>query len=150
MIRDFKKPVSSLTLCLLALSLAVLGCKERPVSEEIEPISLIQLISQPEEYDGMHIAAVGVLRLDFEGTALYYSSEDARLGIPMNAIWLSIEPPDIKKYQNLKQEYVIVHGFFDADRKGHMGLHRGSIVKIESIWPLPKRSEADQNGASEP
>lgn len=145
--------MNKIALCLLALSLVVLGCKERPVNdEEVEPISLIQLIAQPEKHHGMYIGTVGVLRLDFEGTALHFSSEDAKLGIPMNAIWLRIEPPDVEKYQNLAQEHVIVHGVFDANTNGHMGLYRGSIVEIESIWPIPRpngNGELDTRGTNE-
>jgi hypothetical protein len=34
-------------------------------------VSLIQLIANPEKYDGKQVAVVGFLRLEFEGNALY-------------------------------------------------------------------------------
>lgn len=66
-------------LAVLSLTIAVtIG------QSQTEPlhVSLIQLIANPEKYDGKQVAVVGFLRLEFEGNALYLFA--GRLSPPDN------------------------------------------------------------------
>jgi hypothetical protein len=41
---------------------------------------MIQLIANPQAWDGKHVRVIGFLRLEFEGDALYLHREDLRTG----------------------------------------------------------------------
>ena len=131
---------------LIILSLLLASCTEPAplppldtedwLPKERLGVSLIQLIANPEDYDGQQVGVIGVLRLDFEGTAIYLSTEDARLGIP-NAIWLSLSPEQEKHYKYLEGRHVLLGGRFDAQSHGHFGNYAGSIEEIDDVMPWP-------------
>ena len=77
-------------------------------------VSLIQLISNPEKYDGKPARLIGFLRLEFEGNALYLHREDYEQSLP-NGIWVDV-PKDLSKDENrlLNNQYVICEGIFHA------------------------------------
>ena len=74
-----------LRICLACISMMVLGgCsvqnKMQPQEKdpnEGERISLIAIITKPEEYDGVRATVRGILRAEEEGIALYVFEEDA-------------------------------------------------------------------------
>jgi hypothetical protein len=77
-------------------------------------VSLIQLIANPERYNGKPVRLIGFLRLEFEGDALYLHREDYERGLP-NGIWVD-------------------EGIF---RVGHLDQFGGKLTTINRIevWP---------------
>lgn len=62
-----------------------------PVSAaEPTNVSMVQLIANPEKFDGKLIRIIGFLRLEFEGDALYLHREDYENGIMGDAIWVDV------------------------------------------------------------
>lgn len=59
-------------------------------------VSVVQLIANPERYDGKHIQLIGFLRIEFEGTAIYLHREDYEQGIARNALWINIPTGHVK------------------------------------------------------
>jgi hypothetical protein len=53
-------------------------------------VSIVQLIANPERYDGKRVQFIGFLRIEFEGTAVYLHREDYEWGIGKNALWINI------------------------------------------------------------
>jgi len=103
---------------------------------------MIQLIANPQAWDGKHVRVIGFLRLEFEGDALYLHREDYAQGITNDGVWID-RPKDLTPAQNeqLNNGYVILEGIFRADRHGHMGLFSGAISDIGRIetWKFARR-----------
>jgi hypothetical protein len=59
----------------------------------IQSITMVQLLGNPEKFDGIKIRLKGYCRVEFEGTAIYLNKEDysTRLGIRFG---LTLMPPE--------------------------------------------------------
>jgi hypothetical protein len=102
-----------------------------------EDVSLVQLIANPDHFDGRAVTVIGFLNLEHESDALYLHSEDYEHQILKNALWIEV-PPDIMKHAGtVNLQYVIVTGVFDAHNKGYRSMASGSLDKITNIhsWP---------------
>ena len=107
-------------------------------SKSDEPIfvSIIQLIANPEKYDGKIVSIIGFVNMEFEGNAVYLHSEDWQNILYSNSLWLEI-PKDIEKDKDkYNHRYVVIVGKFNAKKHGHMGLWSGEIENIEhfKVW----------------
>jgi len=99
-------------------------------------VSIIQLISNPENFDGKVISVTGYLKLKFEGTALYFHKEDYLNRIYKNSIWLNISKDDLYKLKKeCSDKYVSIIGTFKAKQNGHFGIFSGTISEIRVIDP---------------
>ncbi len=112
-----------------------------PVSAEPVDVSLIQLIANPKEYDGKFVRAIGFVRLEFEGNAIYLHQEDDKFGIYKNGLWIEVTDDIHKRHNEFDRKYVLLEGTFNAKMKGHMGLFSGSIQKIKRIEDWGGRAE---------
>ena len=111
----------------------------------VQDVSIIQLIAQPEKFQGKRVRFIGFLRIEFEGTAIYLHREDFDHSIPLNALWVDI-PADMTKKQQAEVDmrYVICVGVFRADIHGHMGMFGGEITKLQRLefWSdAPRRTQ---------
>jgi hypothetical protein len=102
-------------------------------------VSMIQLLANPEKFDGKHIRIIGFLRIEFEGNALYFHREDYQIGLLKNAIWVDVTPEMEKQSSKLNMQYVLLEGIFSASEKGHMDAFSGSIGHINRAMPWPSR-----------
>lgn len=113
-----------------------------------EPVSLIQLIANPQQYDGKKVQFIGFLRLEYEGNAAYLHQEDYENGIYKNAIWIDV-PADMSDRQkaDTNLHYVIFSGTFRAALHGHMDLFSGTLSNVYrlEVWPAPERDHPKQN-----
>lgn len=60
--------------------------------DTVQDVSLIQLIAQPEKFEGKRVRFIGFLRIEFEGNAIYLHREDFDHGITKNGLWLIFLP----------------------------------------------------------
>jgi hypothetical protein len=128
-----KKRVGALFM-LLALVCA-LPCSTLS-TEQPQAVSIIQLISSPDAYDGKLVQVFGFVRFEFEGSAIYLHQEDYKQGLYKNSLWLSMG-----EQKELDQKYALIEGIFNARNHGHLGLCSGSIEKVSRSMPWPpKRS----------
>jgi hypothetical protein len=98
-------------------------------------VSMIQLIANPEKYDGKMVRVIGFLRLEFEGNALYLHKEDYGHSLVGNDIWVNVSPEMMENDQKLNNKYVLLEGIFDAKRHGHMGMFAGELGNIKRAEP---------------
>ena len=100
-------------------------------------ISLVQLISNPEKFDGREVMLEGFLRLEFEGNALYIHQEDDSHNLTKSAIWVNATPEMLKNRDRLDGHYVLLVGTFNSKQFGHMRLFAGELdqIKRAEIWP---------------
>jgi hypothetical protein len=113
-----------------------------------EPVSLIQLIANPRQYDGKKVRFIGFLRLEFEGNAAYLHREDYENGITQNAIWVDV-PTDMSASQkaDTNMHYVICAGTFRAALHGHMDLFSGALSNVYrlQVWPASEHDHAPKS-----
>jgi hypothetical protein len=106
---------------------------------EIRNVSMIQLIANPQQYDGLPIRLVAFLNLEFEGTALYLHREDYEKSNASNAIWISLTDRQENSSRRLSGGYVLVEGIFSSQEQGHLGMFSGSIKQITRIQSWERR-----------
>ncbi len=105
---------------------------------DITGVSIIQLIANPEKFNGKYVRLIGFVRLEFEGDAIYLHKEDYERGLTKNGLWLEITGDCCgDNTQGFDQKYCLVQGTFNAENRGHMDLFSGSIENIKRIktWP---------------
>lgn len=105
------------------------GCTQDPLSG----VSMIQLIANPEKYDGQYVRVMGFLRLEFEGNALYLHQEDYEESLSKNGVWVDVVETEANRKFNMK--YVVIEGTFTSNQ-GHMWAWSGGIrdIKRMELW----------------
>jgi hypothetical protein len=129
--------IGRLVLPLLALLFTLLVIPSK--ADQPLDVSMVQLIANPEKFDGKHIRVIGFLRIEFEGNALYFHREDYEIGLLKNAIWVDVTPQMEKQSSKFNMQYVLLEGIFSASEKGHMDAFSGSIKRINRVMPWPSR-----------
>ncbi len=132
------------TFSVLFLTLLVFGPIASGGSNDVLHVSMVQLLSNPEKYDGKKILVSGVLHVEFENSSLFLSNEHSRHRDVRSAIWVSYikngklklnpETDEGLKYYN--RSWVLLKGRFTHDKSGqhgHMGMFAGLIDKVESV-----------------
>jgi len=101
-----------------------------PLTRAGEPleISMVQLLANPDKFDGKRIRVIGFLRLEFEGKALFLHKEDFRESIFKNAVWVDVLGNALQMKQS--GHYVVAEGTFDAKDHGHLDAFSGCIKKV--------------------
>jgi uncharacterized membrane protein YcgQ (UPF0703/DUF1980 family) len=107
----------------------------------VADVSVVQLIANPDQFDGRSIRVIGFCWFEFERNALYLHREDFEQGIAKNAVWLSMRAPVSSEYTNLRNKYVIVEGTFSASEHGHFGMFSGSIKSITRLEEWNRQGE---------
>ena len=110
-------------------------------AQEPTDVTLVQLIANPEKFDGRLIRVIGFLRLEFEGNVLYLHREDYEHAILGDGIWVDVTPEMAKQSATLKMNYVLLEGVFSASERGHMGMWSGTIKQIRRVqlWRSAKK-----------
>jgi hypothetical protein len=106
------------------------------------PISIIQVIGNPQEFDGKRIAVVGFLGLHKDGNILYLHREDEEIGLYKNGLTVDFDSELTKDdVARLNMHYVYLGGIFDAQDKGTGLGSSGTIKKAANLvlWPAPIR-----------
>ena len=102
-----------------------------------EQVSMLQLIANPEAFDGKSVAVIGYLQLEFEGNVLYVHAEDYQHRILKNGLWVQWNRQLDESIKKLNFRYVLIAGTFNAKNRGHRSLNAGALEQITRIiaWP---------------
>ena len=129
-----------LAACPEVASQALPQLSQRPVFHDgALSVSLIELISRPNDFSGKRVIVKGVANIEFEGTALYLHSEDRVYTNYPNALWLSLSRDSPLYKPSLTGKYVVVVGEFNAGWRGHNGVYSGTITNIQELTRLHQR-----------
>jgi hypothetical protein len=113
---------------------------DRPVA-----VSLVQLIANPDAFDGKLVRVTGFVRVEHEGTAIYLHREDWEHMLTKNGLWLAANDsaPEGSREAGVNNRYALIEGRFNAKKKGHRGLWSGSIEGISRMeaWDVGKRQK---------
>jgi hypothetical protein len=101
---------------------------------EVNHPSIVQVLAHRERYHGKEVQIKGYLRVEFEGTAIYLSKEDADYGMTRNGFWVDLS----KRAAMYDRKYVLIEGTFDKDSLGHGSLWQGTITNVSRIVELTK------------
>jgi len=122
------------------------GAKEP--EEGVHGVSLIQLIASPQEFHGKLVGVIGFVHLEFEGDALYVHEQDYARAISKNSIWVSLPTSAPKCWHDLTDQYVLVKGRFNEEKKGHRECCSGSLEEITRFVRWPSSEEFREGSPS--
>lgn len=124
---------------LLALFVVVSSVAYSNAATQVQNVSLIELLIQPEKFDGRTIAVVGFLETSFDGSLLYLHREDSENWILENAIWVHRNELMDKNQGSLNRKYVKVIGKFKVGYKEQLGDPPNGFSEIRDIklWSDP-------------
>jgi len=111
-------------------------------AQEPTDVTLVQLIANPEKFDGRMIKVIGFFRFAFEGTVLYLHRQDYENAILGNGIWVDVTPGMVKQcVTTLHMNYAIFEGVFSARQRGHMNIWSGTIKQVRraELWQSAKK-----------
>ncbi len=108
-------------------------------SGEAPHVSLIQLIANPQQFDGKPIRVLAYLHLEYEGDALYLHREDFDKKLWTNAVSISLEDAQLRHAKKLSGGFVVVEGVYSAKDRGHFGMFSGSIGQVSVIKSYERR-----------
>jgi hypothetical protein len=123
------------------LLLAVLLPISRNSSSELnstlpESVSMLQLIANPDKFDGKQVGVIGFLRLEFEGNELFLHQDDCTYGIAKNGIEVNVNSTMKADAAELNMHYVLLVGTFNATKPGYVSMSSGSISALGARqWP---------------
>ena len=119
----------TVSICILVAALLVVPVKAgQPIN-----VTLVQLIANPEKFDGESIRVIGFLEIEFEGNVLYLHREDYENALLGDGIWVDVTPEMTKNSKSLSKNYVLLEGVFSARERGHMGMCSGSLKNIRRV-----------------
>ena len=128
---------------LLVLTMVVLLCAcPFALSQEQQPVAknvgLLQLLTNPDKYEGQVVNVVGYLRLEPEGNILYLTPDDYLNAVPENGIWVDVTPDIAANRSRLDRKYVQLLGKFTTRKLGN-SLGAGSLTRIQkaTVWSDP-------------
>lgn len=137
------KILSILLFCSIFISNITPACAYAdPIS-----VSLIQVIANPEKYDGKDIQLIGYFHIDidFDEAVLCLHKEDYNNSIVLNTFWIDVDNKNKQQYEKVNDNYVIIRGIFN---KGGHGIHAGGLTNITrcEIWdPIPDNAKKQFN-----
>jgi len=107
-------------------------------------LSMIDLIANPELFDGKKVVVQGYVHFEFEGNAIYLHKEDFLYGIDHNALWLSLSSSKrANEFSECQDSYALVRGTFKAGlgHRGHNDMASGELSDIAECSVDKKRGE---------
>lgn len=110
------------------------------LNRDIEPVSLIQLIENPEEYHGKLVRVIGVSRIEFESDGIWFTKEHYDQNVYMNSLWMEPDYDSLgvtrQQLEQFNGKYVLVEGVFNKNNHGHLGMYSGALEDISrfQLW----------------
>ena len=108
-------------------------------------VSIVELLADPDKYDGKRVLIEGFFRNAFEDTAIYLNRESAEYGIAANAIWVDTDESVARTskhtkshYERLNGKYVAIEARYNKSELGHGGSYQGELENITRVWELKR------------
>lgn len=123
------------------LAIPLLLCISPVRAAEVERVSIVQLLANPQAYEGKRVEVSGFVNIEFEGNAIWLHKEDFMRGLYQNALWLNVSEGGCVDASGMPlSAYASLSGTFTAKLHGHMGLWPAQITLTGSCFPLPART----------
>jgi hypothetical protein len=97
-----------------------------------QPVSMQQVVAEPQRFDGQRIRVSGFLRLEFDRNALYLSRNDFNESVAAHALRLELSNSQLRSLGKLNNGRVSVEGTFAAKKGGPWAgsLHRVAEIRM--------------------
>ncbi|MFO0600199.1 MAG: hypothetical protein U0228_33125 [Myxococcaceae bacterium] len=94
-------------------------------------VSVMQLITRPELYEGKRVRVIGYAVTEFQEVAVFFHKEDFQVANRTNALWVQAD----RQYPR-KQGWVVVEGTFDSSIKGRKDAYPGALKDVTrfELW----------------
>jgi hypothetical protein len=96
-------------------------------------VSIVQLIANPEKYDGKLVSLVGFIHIGREQDLIFLGEEDFNHAVFANALWFHLSEDIGKNWQKLNRNYVGVVGVFSARHEGPYSCPNGGLTTIKRV-----------------
>ncbi len=144
--------------CTILCVLAIISIGSMTVvvadKETAATCSIVQLIADPQTFDGKRVLTYGFATIGPERNYLYLSREDADHGLLTNAVLLDF--PTIKetlRHAQLDRRYVLIEGRFDASHRDAFAPANGGlrdITRFELVEPMLTLEDLQKSEQMEP
>jgi len=108
-------------------------------------VSIINLIANPDKYDGKVVRVQGIGNIEFEGNALYLSTEDYEVMNGMNAIGLVPDYGQLNATEAdltaLNGQPVLIEGVFEKNTEEYEYFFSGTINNVHRYEAAMTRDE---------
>ena len=108
-------------------------------------VSIVELLANPDKYDGKRVLVEGFFRNAFEDTAIYLNRESAEYGISANAVWVDTSAMRTSDGKETKLrdglydgKYVAIEAYYDKSELGHLSAYQGELRNVIRIWELKR------------
>lgn len=126
----------SLVMGLVIVLIAVQTVEIRAeTAQKLIYVSLLQLIVNPEQYDGKIIGVIGFLSMGREGDLLFVHQEDERHVILENAVQVQETKQMHQDIEKLDNKYVKLTGTFHVNDRGRVPFFSGAVTDVRSCDP---------------
>jgi hypothetical protein len=137
-----------MTKCLLAVLMLPTLLVQFAQPQPPAAVSIVQLISQPEKYDGKTVVVFGFLGLEREHPAIYFHREDLVNALITNALWVDVSEDMGQHKADINLKYVRIVGVFRAEEKGQYKVFGmgGGLTGITNckVWSDPAHTITEQ------
>jgi hypothetical protein len=124
----------------VALDCAAFGAHGQP-SATPQYVSMLQLIANPNQFNGSLICVTGFLTMEHEGDLLFLHQEDAEHMILENAIRIDETKQMRADAEQIDGKYVRITGVFLITDRRRYPFFGGGIGKLRSyqVWSDPRK-----------
>lgn len=120
--------------------LAILTISASGLAQDQHPplpiVSLVQLLSSPEKYEGKHVVVMGFLTIGQENNVLYLGKNDYDNALLPNSVWIELSEGMIKNRNELNMKYVRIVGAFHQGHPWRSNVFVGGISEISDCSVL--------------
>jgi hypothetical protein len=148
-IKMYRTLVASSVICLLSAVVAA------PSATDASYVSLIQVIANPEKFDGKRLVVLGFLDFEREADLLFASKDKYDNVILPDTLWIDPTEEMGTNKATLNLKYVRIDGIFHAGAQRRFRFAVGGMTDIRSCTPWsdpshPGRERIDEILHSEP
>jgi hypothetical protein len=110
---------------------AVATASDETTMAGVTVTSMVRLLSNPQQYEGMRVQVVGYFWGGFEISGLFLTKESFTMGDTSSAIWVELPQNKTNRIVPIGKGYVRVQGTFHGNgRSGHLGLYPAAIEDV--------------------
>jgi len=120
-----------LAILLLLASNAHVSAQKSALSSDKngQRVSMIDLIANPNRYDGQLVQVSGVFSFGSENNAIWFGEESRTFKATENALWVNIKGADYEDAKKYDGKHGALAGTFHKKKcSGHMCLFAGELV----------------------
>lgn len=102
---------------------------------------MVELIANPEDYEGERVRVEGFGSIEFEYIGLTLSREDGEYLITKNGVGLDLSSEQFREHQHLNERFLRVEGRFTITPSRSYDLWSARLEDVSRIEPISTKGE---------